>query len=420
MRKWLYIIVVGLLALLLLLAGYNKLRSNQKEDILSTPVVGLEAVNEKIYGGGTEILAEDFTVYQVHEKGNKVKLSEHEFTFSPSVASLIGEVTEITVSSTTYPELSCVVAVQNERLIVASYYVGYPVITDVIATIYSNGELEFTGKGNIKNYSTKEMPWRAYDYAKEYPIRSVVFEENVAPVSMDYWFSGMTYLTYINKIPASVQSMEGTFANCIYMTDGPDWSECTRLTNLNSTFRGNVSLMNVYPIPSSVTLMNNLCEDCISMENAPDMSCAKNVAYMENAFTGCSSLQKVGPLPPNVLDIAGCFEGCINLVTAPEIPETVTIMKNTFNGCTRLTTASVIPASVQNISGTYMNCPMLCGTITIHANPNQYSRFLTGSVVSVSAELTGDSSMLNIIALTKDVIADVTVKGNVPYEGLLR
>lgn len=60
--------------------------------------------------------------------------------------------------------------------------------------MYSNGELEFTGKGNVKNIEKKKMPWETYEDADDNPIISVVFQDEVAPISMDYWFKDRSFL----------------------------------------------------------------------------------------------------------------------------------------------------------------------------------------------------------------------------------
>ena len=86
-------------------------------------------------------------------------------------------------------------------------------------------------------------------------------------------------------------------------------------------------------------------------------------------------------------------------------------MPKTFNKCTGLKNPSPIPANVLDLSNTYAECPKLCGTLSIDANPQKYGGFLKKSVVSVSLDLTGRSQMLNLLGLTRDNTANVTVNG---------
>lgn len=416
MYKFMKYILIGLGVFIIAIFGLKACTALKVSTTKKSPVVGIEAANEKIYIANAEIEADDFQVVEVHENGSGIKLSEDQFTFFPNVASRTGAYTVVTITSVDDPELSCEVEVQNKRAEIESFEIGYPNLSDVVATIYSNGELEFTGTGNVKNYDPDDMPWKTYADSRDNPITSVVFNDGVEPVSLDYWFEDEEYLVYVNKIPSSVQSMEGTFAGCISLEEGPDWSACTSLTNLNSTFEGDESLKHIYPIPACATMMNFMCKDCISLEETPDMSAATGIIYMQNSFQSCTSLNTVGQLPPNLLYMDNSFEDCINLVKAPEIPGTVLGMSNAFNGCTRMTTASTIPGAVQDIAGTYSDCPKLCGSICINANPNTYGSFLRGSVVSVSLDVTGSSQMLNIIALTKDDTANITVNGNAPVK----
>ena len=416
MKKFMKPIVLIAFLFMAFLVGYQLYDMIQMKFTLKTPVIELTAFNDKAYSAGQAIFPEDFTVKEKHENGKTVTLDPDDFTYRPEEASHTGATTPVMITKISDPSWTCEVEIKNKRVKIISFDVGYPNLEDVTATIYSNGELEFTGKGNVKNYSKKKMPWDIYDDADDNPIVSVVFEEGVEPISMDYWFKGQEELKYVNKIPASVQSMEYTFADCPSLETGPDWTGCNVLTDLTGTFSDDTSLNYVYPIPSSVTVMDDVCNGCIALENAPDMSDADSVIYMQESFASCISLHSVGSLPPNVQSMEGTFSECINLEAAPQIPGTVLSMAKTFNKCTGLKTASVIPAGVKDLSNAYADCPKLCGTLVIDANPDKYGSFLSKSVVSVSLNLTGSSQMLNILGLTRDDTANITVNGNIPVK----
>lgn len=408
--RWL--ILAGGIILLLCL-GFMIYKSWTVKATLKTSVVAITAQNQKTYTAGQKILTDDFEVLEKHENGKSIRLHSKEFTIQPDMAAETGDVTSVTITKVSDPSVTCTVDVKNQRVEVASFDVGYPNLTDVKATLYSNGELAFTGSGNVKNFEKKKMPWTTFEDARNHPIVSVVFEDGVMPVSMDYWFTGQKELKNIDVIPSSVQSMEDTFAECTALKTGPDWSRCESLTNLKGTLSKDTSLTYVYPIPSGVTVLDEICNGCTSLEVAPDMSGAAGVLYMQASFAGCVSLYDVS-LPINVQNLSNTFSGCLNLETAPEIPATVVSMNNTFKKCSALKHASKIPSGVTDLSNTYAECPKLCGTLEIDANPEKYNGFLSKSVVSVSLNLTGASPVLDLLGLTKDETADITVNGNIP------
>lgn len=412
MVRW-FLLAGGMILLLFL--GLVIYKSWMVKATLKTPVVALNAENHNIYAAGQELMPDDFKVLEEHANGKSVRLAPKEFTIQPDVAAMTGAVTCVTITKTSDPSKTCSVEVKNQRVEVASFAVGYPNLTDVKATLYSNGELAFTGKGNVKNYEKKKMPWTTFEGARNHPIISVVFADGVMPVSMDYWFAGQKELKNIDVIPASVQSMEYTFAECTALEEGPDWSRCENLTNLKGTLSKDTSLRYVDPIPSGVTVLDEICNGCTSLETAPDMSAAAGVVYMQSSFMDCVSLHEI-TLPANVQNLSHTFAGCLNLEAAPQIPSTVLTMNNTFQKCMALKHASKIPSGVSDLSNAYAECPKLCGRLEIDANPDKYNGFLSKSVVSVSLNLTGASPVLDSLGLTKDETANITVNGNVPIK----
>lgn len=56
------------------------------------------------------------------------------------------------------------VTVPITRSKVVQYKVGYPTKENVLATIYNNGDLEFTGSGNTMNFANGDTPWADEDY----------------------------------------------------------------------------------------------------------------------------------------------------------------------------------------------------------------------------------------------------------------
>ena len=207
------LILLGV-AMIAVLVGLKFFSTKQLKATLNTPIIELSASNEKIYAAGQKFYADEFTVKEKHENGKSITPDSEDFRFEPEAAAQTGVFTNVTITKESDPTWTCTVEVKNKRVEVISFDVGYPNLEDVKATMYSNGELEFTGKGNVKNIEKKKMPWETYEDADDNPIISVVFQDEVAPISMDYWFKGQELFKNINKIPSSVESLEYTFADC--------------------------------------------------------------------------------------------------------------------------------------------------------------------------------------------------------------
>ena len=67
------------------------------------------------------------------------------------------------------------VTVPITRSKVVQYKVGYPTKENVLATIYNNGDLEFTGSGNTMNFANGDTPWADEDYTY------VIFKDEITP-----------------------------------------------------------------------------------------------------------------------------------------------------------------------------------------------------------------------------------------------
>ena len=76
-------------------------------------------------------------------------------------------------------------------------------------------------------------------------------------------------------------------------------------------------------------------------------------------------------------------------------------MDYTFSINNMITTAPIIPASVVWMTDTFMDCYSLTGTITINANPIDYTSCFYGCDMS-NITLTGTSTMLDKLAATAE------------------
>ena len=135
---------------------------------------------------------------------------------------------------------------------------------------------------------------------------------------------------------------------------------------------------------------------------------------MTGMYDGCSNLISVS-FAPNVTNISAICQNCINIKAIPEIPASVLYMESSFSGDTLLTTVPGIPAGVLTVSSCFKECKNLTGTLVIDANPDDYSGWLTDAVIATNLDLTGQSQILNELAL-KAENTNVTINGAAAVE----
>ena len=118
------------------------------------------------------------------------------------------------------------------------YKIGRENPDDVEAILYSNGDLEISGKGSVRNFKSDSAPW------KKYSVKRLTWIDPEAEVeSMDYWFTGNDeYLETLCRIPDTVRSMVETFKNATAMTSMPDMSGAVRLEDITSCAEGCIAL----------------------------------------------------------------------------------------------------------------------------------------------------------------------------------
>lgn len=422
------LIILGVFAVLMLVLGVivPTVRTAVAD---STPVISITAENDEVYRNGRQIDPGDFTVTAIHENGGESRLSEDEYTVSRKSLNPIGETTEVTVTYKEDESIQCVVEVKADREPVVSFQVGYPEISDVTAVLYSNGELCFEGEGEVLVCNEGEYPWQDYEDMDENPILSVSFEDGVLPTNMNYWFEDIETLVYVDTIPASVQSMERTFAGCIAVEESADWSECTNLYNIDEIYTECTSLKDVVPLIPSITSAYRAFADCTDLVVCPDSSNAEWLTNASEMYAGCSNLAyaQVGIA---VEDMSGMFMDCINLRQMPDIPDTVTNMSNAFEDCLVLGASdsdgdegnllTSIPSSVQNISNAFYNCPLLQGELTVACDAPDYSGvFGANTCKSTQVNLVGSSQLLDVYANTNEY-GNVFVNGSSPDPDLTR
>lgn len=383
-----------------------------EKNAAKTPIVKIEAKNDKTYKNGAKITASDFEVKGIHKDGKKTSLRPKDFEVSKTAPAKIGKFTTVTLSLKTDKTISCKVNVKNERKKVETFACGNPKMDSVKAVLYSNGELCFEGKGDIVQYESGSYPWQ--QYSGDTVIQSVSFGKGVKPESLDYTFANMTNITYVDAIPSSVQSLCGTFIGDTALKETPDVSNCKNLLDMSKTYQES-GIEKAVAIQESVRNADSCFENCTEIQIAPDMSKATGLISAKAMFSGCKKIAKLS-LAPNVEDIENICRNCINLKEMPEIPETVKNMDSAFYGNTRLKKVTNIPQNVEKASSCFNGCTKLEGMLWIDANPKEYSGFLGDAVTATTLDLQGNSKMLDVLANTAEDNLNITVNGKQPED----
>lgn len=407
------LIIAGVAIILFIVLG-KVVPIIQEANANKTPIAEIEAENDKTYKNTEELSAEDFKVTAIHEDGAKTKLSSDMVELSKTTLNQVGATTTVTLTYKEDSSIYCNVDVNVEREKIMGFQCGYPNVSNVIAVLYSNGELCFEGEGDTLTFEKGKYPWNKYDKQKDYPITSVTFQKTVQPRVMDYWFENLETLTYVDAIPDTVQSMKRTFAGCTNLTTMADWTKCESLLDISECYLKCSNLKYTVAMPSKVTKATSAFEDCILLQKTPNLANATSLRQTDKMFKGCAKLVSI-TMPPNLKNMENMFENCINLQIMPSIPENVTNMKGSFKGCTVLSTLSTIPASVDLMSNCFERCEFISGTATINANPSDMGNAFKDACIATSLDLNGSSVILDAFANSNNY-GNITVNGQKPIE----
>ena len=303
---------------------------------------------------------------------------------------------------------------------------------NVKATLYNNGELIISGKGNAqyaRGYVEEEggdgeddsyydgMPWyyRYYDVS----IDKVIIKKGVAPKSIDGWFCDLSRLKKAPKIPSSVKNMRDTFAECTSLKQASQIPAGVK--DMNRTFKGCRLLKQAPKIPAGVKNMNSTFEYCESLKQAPEIP--SDVRYMNSTFRYCKSLEQAPRISSGeeYRNMTRTFEGCESLKQAPKIPSGVKIMDSTFEGCKSLIKGpSSIPSSVKEMNYTFKGCKSITGTIKIKttlANVTEEHIAYCNCVNCFAGAATGDGCQIRLDYVDEALVDKILE--NVYYEGYI-
>ena len=405
------IVIVG--ALVLFVTFGTVVPMIQEANANKTPIEKITAENKREYRNTDEILPQDFKVTAIHEDGAKTNLPSSEVELSRTTLNPVGDTTTVTLTWIQDSSVTCDVDVKVDRKKIVGFQCGYPNVDNVVAVLYSNGELCFEGEGDTLISEKGRYLWQQkYDGSKDYPIRSVTFEKTVRPRVMDYWFCGIDTITYIAPIPDSVQSMKGTFQNCTQLTTMADWTNCSGLLNISECYQGCENLKYTVAVPASVKRATKAFDGCISLQKTPNLTTATSLTLCDSMFSSCEKLVSI-TMPPNANDISNMFNGCRNLQIMPSIPNSVVNMERTFRDCTALKTLADVPMSVTNMTSCFENCYYIEGTAIINASPENVGNCFNNSCESTHLDLGGSSLILDAFANTCKY-GNITVNGQKP------
>ena len=384
-----------------------------------TPIVSITVKNNKIYTQGSRISKKDFKITAIHKSGKKSNVSSDDFILSTNKPALTGRTTAVKVSLKSSSDINAVVKVKNKREKIMSFNCGSPSSKDVQAVLYSNGELCFEGNGDVLEFDddNNDFPWKNFESDDKNSIVSVSFEDSVVPTSMDNWFSDIETLEYVKNIPVSVESMSGTFENCILLKKTPSVSACKNLLNMTDAYNGCIALEYASKIPKSVKNTTRAFSECTELQTGADLTRAEGITTSTGMYNDCKKMTKT-TMPPNVKIIDEMYEGCINLKEMPEIPGTVISMESTYSGDVSLNSLTIIPKNVENVVNCFQGCQKAAGILWVDANPSDYNGFISDAAVATTVDLQGNSQMLDVLANTSDENANITVNGNAPNKEL--
>lgn len=406
------IILLGVVLLSFILMG-TVVPIIQEVNANKTPIEKITAENNKEYKNTDEILPQDFKVTAIHEDGAKTAVPTEEIELSRTTLNPVGDATTVTLTWSGDSSISCDVDVKVEREKILGFQCGYPNVENVIAVLYSNGELCFEGEGDTLISEKGKYLWQQkYDGSDNIPITSVTFQKTVRPSVMDYWFSGIETLTYVDAIPDSVRSMKGTFKDCVGLETMADWTNCGSLLNISECYQGCTGLKYTVPVPSNVNRANNAFTECLLLQKTPNLTDADSLTLCSEMFSGCEKLVSV-TMPPNIEDMEGMFRECTNLQVMPSIPDSTKNMKDAFYKCTALKTLSAIPGNVEDMESCFRECYYIEGTAVINANPEDMGNAFDGACESTRLDLSGSSLILDAFANTCKY-GNITVNGQKP------
>lgn len=379
--------IIGVAILAVGVIGFNTVSKELKKD----PVVtGIEAEFVGEVAPGEAFRKSMFSVNGITNSGKLVKLKD--FNADIKNAAAHGDACEVNIESQGYKDT---VIVNITREINSQKNIGYPNEEDAKVIYYTNGDLEFSGKGEVKNFKNNKFPWKAVSYSHVY------IDETLELESMDEWFSGNEELVYCSNIPKTVKTMKKTFAGCTALEKAPDYFQCSNLKMMDYTFSGCSSLKEVDVIPVNVNYARYTFEGCTSLVEPPSFDKTSNLLNVNGIFNGCINLKNAVRMPDTVTTMTNSFKDCINIKEAFKFPMNIQNIDEAYSGDTGLIKAATIPESVTSFNSCYQGCSSLTGNLEINSDSVNYGGVLQNAVTN-GDKLTISGNSGNLLAIQKD------------------
>ena len=354
--------IISLIAvILLILVGvvFLVLPKFRKEAAPEKPeTIKVEAA-EKSYAAGSRISEKNFRVYGISGK-KKQLLDADTYSVSPAKVPAHGHSVTVEVSSKAYPDIKAEITVLIDRDESVRYKIGRENPDDVEAILYSNGDLEISGKGSVRNFKSDSAPW------KKYSVQRLTWIDPEAEVeSMDYWFTGNDeYLETLCRIPDTVRSMVETFKNAMAMTSMPDMSGAVRLEDITSCAEGCIALEKAMELPGNIKQAKKAFYGDTALIEGADTTACMQLENMDSMYYGCMALASV-QIPDSAKELSNICNGCVNLKEV-HIPSAAQKMNSSFFGCTALESITgEIPSSCTDSGNLFSGCKFLSGTLTV-------------------------------------------------------
>lgn len=368
------------------IAGYNKISEKLKKDPVIT---GLQAefIGEVAPGG--KLTKNMFEVKGITESGQLVPIRD--FSSETAQAAANGDSCEIELTSQGYTATT-IIPITREA--VFTQKIGYPNEDDATVTCYSNGDLEFTGNGDITNFSSV-LPWSKCEYTHVYIDEALNIE------NMDGWFAGNEYLVYCSDLPKTVKTIRNTFRNCYSLEQTPDYFQCSNLKIMDYAFSGCVRLKEIDIIPVNVASMRYAFENCSALQTPVNLGKTSNLTDVSGVHKGCSGLREAADIPETVTAMDECYLGCLNIKKAVKFPSNVQSIASAYQGDTALETGATIPESVIDFTNVYNGCSALTGTLEINTDTDAFNGALLGATTN-GDKLSISGNCGNLLAIQKN------------------
>lgn len=406
-------LVIAICAIIAIFIGLKIYGSVKTAIDSKSPIVSIYATCDRSFDGNEKFTenTDAFLIKAVRKSGKETEIDPDDVEFGQDKVNTYGETTDVNITYRVSDEESytCVCSVENKRSKVVGFQCGYPRAADVVAILYSNGELCFKGTGDVLVWYEGEYPWttewweeKGIDEESIPSIKAVTFSEGVTPTNLNYAFEGLTSLEYVDKIPSSVRTMVRTFSGCTSLKNAADASEAEILLNMNGTYSGCTSLVNADIIPKNVRVAMNCFSGCTELQKGVDISEAEKLVNVDNMYENDTKLTSAS-LRDSITSMNSTFSECINLKQVQNFPSAVKDMEAAFSGCVSLSKFEyVVPETVTSLAGTFKNCEILAGEITINANTSAFEEVFTGACQATKVNLIGNSMLLDAYANTND------------------